>query len=196
MSKLPIPSWLNLPEAIVWLVDQGILEADAKSNLPRAFRDDLIQTRGRCKTFSDWHGHRTIQSFYWDQAKVDWESSSFTIPANRGQKHNFTDVDVSLDGLSSWLGEGDSGKNAAVEFPEYTPPYMAFMFRAVAEMELSEENTPLKKTIEAWLTDHWPSELGDISNRAVENMATFLRPPKAQRGGNTRAKKPSKGDTP
>ena len=73
---------------------------------------------------------------------------------------------------------------------------MAFMIQAVKALKLSGNNSPLKKTVEGWLMDNWPSELGDISKRQVEHMATLLRPPEAQKGGNTKAKKPGKGGTP
>ena len=69
------------------------------------------------------------------------------------------------------------------ERPEYTPPYVAFMLRAAREMGLEPGTRTQKDTIEGWLRENWPDELGNPTKRKVESMATFLRHPEDERGG-------------
>ena len=69
------------------------------------------------------------------------------------------------------------------ERPEDTPPYLAFMLRAAREMGLGPGTRTPKKTIEAWLRENWPDQLGELSERKIKNMATSLRHPKDERGG-------------
>ena len=69
------------------------------------------------------------------------------------------------------------------ERPEYTPPYVAFMLRAAREIGLEPGTRIPKETIESWLRENWPSELGNLTKRKMESMATFLRHPEDERGG-------------
>ena len=69
------------------------------------------------------------------------------------------------------------------ERPEDTLPYLAFMLRAAREMRLGPGTRTPKKTIEAWLRENWPDQLGELSERKIKNMATSLRYPKDERGG-------------
>jgi hypothetical protein len=68
---------------------------------------------------------------------------------------------------------------------EYIPPYIDFMLRVVRELELSPEHRMPKKLIEDWIKKKWPPELGNNSQRKRELMATFLRHPDDEKGGNT-----------
>ncbi len=62
-------------------------------------------------------------------------------------------------------------------------PYVEFMLRAIKEMPFKSETRVLKKTIESWLSDNWPENLGDKTNTKIKNMATFLRRPEDETGG-------------
>lgn len=68
----------------------------------------------------------------------------------------------------------------------YTSPYLLFMIRAAAELDLAPEKRTKKEAIEAWLRDDWPAELGEASQEKVRYMATFLRSPAHEKGGNFR----------
>ena len=110
MAKLPTPSWLTLPETLDWLEERGVSRSDAKLRLPRAFRDFEILTRGRSKNYTGDDSQNELFEGTWDQAVVDWEESSFTIPSDPSYRkdHKITDVDVSLEGLSGWIENSEN----------------------------------------------------------------------------------------
>jgi len=66
---------------------------------------------------------------------------------------------------------------------EYTPPYVAFMLRAVRELGLEPSSRATKDSIEDWIRENWPDELGYPAKRKVEYMATFIRHPGDEKGG-------------
>lgn len=63
-------------------------------------------------------------------------------------------------------------------------PYLAFMLAASRAAPLSSDGRVPKKTVEAWLRENWPNELGAPTPNKITNMATFLRRPDEERGGN------------
>ncbi len=66
----------------------------------------------------------------------------------------------------------------------YIPLYMNFMARVAVGMGLSEVNMPKQQDIKYWIIDHWQEDqLGELSERDAEKMATFLRPPERKSSG-------------
>ena len=65
----------------------------------------------------------------------------------------------------------------------YTPPFVNFMHRASQELGLDANTKITKEKIENWLRENWQEDLGQISNRKIEQMATFIRQPEDQKGG-------------
>jgi hypothetical protein len=133
MSKLPAPLWLTLPETVDWLVERGASEADVKSGLPRAFSDGQIRTRGYNAdsrvTFGAGHGE--ISSRTWFGADIEWSSNSF----KDREQYDFTDVGVSREDLSKWIGE------------EVKTETIAFMLPPNDNNPLSADNLQLKNKI-------------------------------------------------
>jgi|TARA_R110000823_G_C15950930_1_gene501707 hypothetical protein len=80
--------------------------------------------------------------------------------------------------------------------PEYCPPYLRFMLKAARGLELSPDDRRTKNEIESWLIANWPKEFGDAmkansqASHKVQNMATFLRRPEQEKGG--QSKQPQK----
>lgn len=66
---------------------------------------------------------------------------------------------------------------------EYTPPYLAFMLHATRALGLKDGTRTPKEIIEGWLRENWPDELGKMTERKLQSMATFLRHPEDERGG-------------
>jgi hypothetical protein len=66
----------------------------------------------------------------------------------------------------------------------YVSPYLSFMIRAAAQLDLAPNKREKKHAIEMYLRDNWPAELGQVSGEKVSYMATFLRSPQHERGGN------------
>jgi hypothetical protein len=67
----------------------------------------------------------------------------------------------------------------------YTTPYLDLMRRAIMELPISASSQPKKETVVAWfreqIIDHRP-----VSDNFARYLATFVRLPEAQRGGNRR----------
>jgi hypothetical protein len=65
----------------------------------------------------------------------------------------------------------------------YTTPYLDLMQRAIDELRISATSQPKKETVVAWFreqtVDHQP-----ISDNFARHLATFVRLPESQRGGN------------
>ena len=105
--NLPPPSWLSLTEALDWLVEQGIPDAEAKSALLRAFRNGEIQTRGRSKKYIGHNNQIDLLGSTWDRAEIRWATNVFLTPGRYSETNDFSDVDVSRSDLSGWFGGDD-----------------------------------------------------------------------------------------
>lgn len=174
MSKLPSPSWLNLPEVIAWLEERGISQADAKSNLPRAFRDGHIQTRGRGRGYIGHNIKTPLHGVDWDQAAIAWEENSFETPSKHGVWEHIADVDVSRDDLSRWIGEdeGDSSntdpvKKSGGRKPQYD--WEAFYVEIAVKADLDslpETQAELEKAMASWCLDNWEKRPAESTIRS------------------------------
>jgi hypothetical protein len=65
----------------------------------------------------------------------------------------------------------------------YTTPYLDLMRRAIEELRISAHSQPKKETVVVWFReqkiDHQP-----LSENFARHLATFVRLPESQRGGN------------
>jgi hypothetical protein len=91
--------------------------------------------------------------------------------------------------LKAILSPDEAPDDNLPEYPTYIPPYLGLMLKAVTELNLSQDERVAKKTIEQWLYDNWnPDELLRPSTNKIQGMATLLRDPKDQKGGNVKLK--------
>lgn len=63
-------------------------------------------------------------------------------------------------------------------------PYLAFMLHAVTEAPFNKGGRTSKKIVKEWIESNWPAELGESTPAKVNYMATFLRKPEDEKGGN------------
>jgi hypothetical protein len=68
--------------------------------------------------------------------------------------------------------------------PPYVPPYLEFMLRASRELGLEPDQRTSKNDIIHGLKRTWPEHLGKPTKAKLEAMATFLRRPEHETGGN------------
>jgi hypothetical protein len=87
---------------------------------------------------------------------------------------------------------GFQGENMADQ--SYVPPYVGFALRASAELRLSANQRVTVKEIKDWLKMHWPKELGPYTERKAGLIATFVRDPTFEKGGNFRPRRSTCGD--
>jgi hypothetical protein len=74
---------------------------------------------------------------------------------------------------------------------KYLSPYMRLMVRGTSELGITAENRVLKKVVESWLRENWPSDLGKPSAGRVKYMAAFMRDPAHERGGYVGPRRPA-----
>ncbi len=65
----------------------------------------------------------------------------------------------------------------------YKSPYQKFMERVIIEVGINENNQPKKTNIIDWIMKNAPRELA-ISQNKAQMMATFIRNPETEKGGN------------
>jgi hypothetical protein len=73
--------------------------------------------------------------------------------------------------------------SAEGDIVQYIPPYVEFMLRASHELGLTPEKRMSKDEIQQWIKDHWPDNLGRLSDLKCKNITTFLRDPDDEAGG-------------
>lgn len=97
------------------------------------------------------------------------------------------DLEAVLDGKSVQKRDAINER----EIPEYIPPYLAFMLRAVRELPLTPGTREKKETVIEWIKDNWSPEFGKLSTRKIDSMATFLRHPEDEKGGHLKTDRKS-----
>ena len=189
----------NVESLEIELFNRQQLLEEADDDLFAALRDGEVRSYAR---FSDQLADNTVANNWRERTYTGHSNTRVEIPAdfwwlegvdwngNRAKNPNGEFGDILLNReevLATWPLEEtkfekapDAGEDVS---QEYIPPYVAFMLRAVREMGLQPGTRIQKETIEGWLRENWPDELGDLTKRKVESMATFLRHPKDERGG-------------
>lgn len=85
----------------------------------------------------------------------------------------------------STFSTSEATVETASNFPDLEHfPYLAFMVRASQVGPFTPGTRVSKKTIEQWLRKNWPDSLGEPASNKIINMATFLRRPSDEKGGN------------
>jgi len=85
---LPLPDWLSLPETETLVKQRTNADGgEIRKALERAFRDNNIQTKGKCRQYFKMDAYVILDGFHWGKASVDWSSSSFQV--RLGQKDAF-----------------------------------------------------------------------------------------------------------
>lgn len=91
--------------------------------------------------------------------------------ATRSKQHEFTNVPTR-----------PSEQTEPVSLKHF--PYLAFMLSAAKNGPFSTGRRVPKKVIEDWLRKNWPRPLGEPTPNKTTNMATLLRRPEDEKGGN------------
>jgi hypothetical protein len=128
----------------------------------------------------DWSGRRRLYLRRADLLKIYpdlWKPATSAVPPEPAIEDRGDDDNAAAPQETAPTPQEND------ERPEDTPPYLAFMLRAAREMGLGAGTRTPKKTIEVWLQENWPDQLGELSERKIKNMATSLRHPKDERGG-------------
>ena len=63
-------------------------------------------------------------------------------------------------------------------------PYLAFMLRVATHFSQAPEGRIPSDQLKAWISENWSTRLGRKTDAKIANMATFLRRPEDEKGGN------------
>jgi hypothetical protein len=75
----------------------------------------------------------------------------------------------------------------------YIPPYVQLQLDAIKHFSITPAHHTLKKTITGWLEKEAAARGIELSGRMLESLATSIRPPEAQKGGNKKQHEPAEG---
>jgi hypothetical protein len=124
--------------------------------------------------------HTQVLTEHWRAGRYSWQYDSLDL--RDGQ---YIDVQVPRFMIVAlWPPQLEPAADAAADSLEmYTTPYLDLMRRAIVELRISANSQPKKDTVMAWFreqtVDHQP-----LSENFARHLATFVRLPESQRGGN------------
>lgn len=110
----------------------------------------------------------------------------------RNPEKEYTDIKLVLDDCREHLaaeiqahneGQLDDEAAKSVATSEYTTPYIELMWKAIDEFQITKDRQPVKKTLVEWFVSQ-DVEGQRVSAAAAEYLATFVRLPSSQSGGN------------
>ncbi len=81
------------------------------------------------------------------------------------------------------IEETDKYFGSASNISPYSTPYLDLMRRAIGHFKIAKDNQPLKDNLLVWFQQEWRGP-GRLSDHLAGSMATLVRLPDAQRGGN------------
>ena len=194
MAEFPPQLWFTLPETLKWLDERKISKPDAQLNLPRVFRNSQIQTRGRSKGYTGHDTQTKLNGIAWDQATVNWESSSFAIPDKYGKNILITDVEVSLKELFRWIensenqqlnpnAKSDAASPLRKKGPSFKYDWDSFYVEVAVKADL--DNLPdrqgkLEKEMAEWCDNNWKETPTESMLRS--KLSPIYNHPRRQQG--------------
>jgi hypothetical protein len=124
--------------------------------------------------------HSQILTEQWRGGQYSWDHDSLDLPDCQ-----FIGIRVPRSMVVAlWPAEAEPAEDApAGSVGTYTTPYLDLMRRAIVELRISAHSQPKKEIVVAWFReqaiDHQP-----LSENFARHLATFVRLPESQRGGN------------
>lgn len=178
-----INHWLKMP---YWTFEEGILILNNRD--PR---------RVKIERLSGYRFHSPIVGQIFDQLEIARRATQvFELSKQNNKPVKFIEWAVEKGfGVPAELSaclEAEQEKETehkSTELSGYIPPYIDFMLKAAKALGLSSDKTIVKKQVEHWLRENWPKELGTPTDNIIKYMATLIRRPDEQKGGNPPNKK-------
>lgn len=124
--------------------------------------------------------HSDISPEQWHAGNYNWSDGRLDLADGQ-----YIDIQVPrIMVVAIWQPELKAS-NDTKPVPEgaYTTPYLDLMRRAIAELGITIGSQPKKETVMAWFRDQ-TIEQRPLSENFARHLATFVRLPEAQRGGN------------
>lgn len=188
MRVLPESTWLSLHEAAELVREQTGKElGEIWIALPDAFEDETIRVVARCPTCFRHERRGNVNSVDWGTASIHKQKNEFYTPGGEV----FYDVGVHRGDLLDWLSQAPSASKAAetasdqsqLERPTYRSPFIDLLLQA--EAHFCERLETIKaEELRLWLNERGKAIDPRWSDTKANMMATFLRHPDLQKGGN------------
>lgn len=180
--------------------DPARLQRDARRALFISLRKGQLKAFGRISTATttpncDWNARQyvnhsrsrtEIPAHLWTYQGIDWQESGLKC-----QDCEYIKVRLRTSDLfeafpasrEAQAGPSDAPARPQPESSSYRSPYIDLMLHAIAELRVTVQNQPLKDVLVDWFKGQ---NLGgkSIPDYLARAMATLVRLPETQRGGN------------
>lgn len=167
-------------EAVLVTLRDGDLHATGRYSSTPAAPSELPQYGRKWIMHSGRPSHIKVE--LWCAGSYCWEQDALELADGQ-----FIDVRVPRTLVSAlW----PCPSHSAGPDGGYTNPYLQLMRLAVEELGITVERQPKKEQLIAWFRQRTSDQL-EISENLVRHLATFVRLPEAQRGGNSPWRRPA-----
>lgn len=177
-AAVPLPREPTAHEVLLVLLRDGDLHAVGRySSTPAAAWESPHYGR-------KWimHSGRTshVAPEQWRGGVYNWSLDALDLPDGQ-----FIEIRVPLLTLRAIWPAAEPTSVARSEPGEldYCTPYLELMRRAIAEHGIASGSQPKKETLVAWFREQLIGGM-PVSENTANHLATFVRMPEAQRGGN------------
>jgi hypothetical protein len=121
-----------------------------------------------------------ILTEHWRGGQYSWNQDSLDLPDGQ-----YIDIQVPRFMIVAiWPPRPKhEERDSAGPSARYTTPYLDLMRRAIDELRISATSQPKKETVVAWFREQ-TIDRQLISDNFARHLATFVRLPESQRGGN------------
>lgn len=167
-------------EALLVPLQDGLLNATGR--LSRRPADSREKARwGRSWTMHS-SQHTRIPAEAWQEGRYDWRHDALEL--TNGHHIEIQLMKIVVDAF--WPLPSDDEDAADPSPPRqlaYTTPYLQLMLQAVEEFGIGTGSRPKKEALVDWFrARHVAGQR--VSSNMANYLATFIRPPETQRGGN------------
>ena len=126
--------------------------------------------------------HTAIPIEAWHEGQYDWRSD--TLEVANGQYVDIQLLKILVEALWPDLDNPTPIAPArTLQDAVYTTPYLRLMLQAIDDFRIGAGGQPKKDVLVEWFRERHVGGLRVSSNMA-NYLATFIRPPETQRGGN------------
>ena len=118
----------------------------------------------------------------WQKGRYDWRTGSLELPD--GHYIEIQLMKIVVDAFWPLPGDDEAATDpASPRQLAYTTPYLQLMLQAVEEFRIGTGGQPKKEALVEWFRQRHVGGQRVSANMAYY-LATFVRPPETQRGGN------------
>jgi hypothetical protein len=128
----------------------------------------------------------SFDSIQWEEELLIDEGSRFLSPE---QFKGWQSITINTKDLMKSFPHAVRDSIQIDEAGDYTPPFLTLMHQAIEHFQITASNQVGTKLLIPWFEEKLKG-LGELAtNNKAKMMATFVRNPESQKGGNTKSKR-------